>query len=170
MAERPKLPPERTSRKRYSAFVEDYRARRLDDKDTPPGAEAGAEVAPPAEPERPATPASRWLRWWPRSRQRRRQYIREYLVTLKPHRGAVAIFLTTLAVPAGAGTADRAEGLLLAQSGPPNLPPATPADLPLSCPMPGMHLWNSHPRVYLPIEKTGWAKCPYCSTEYTLSR
>ena len=46
----------------------------------------------------------------------------------------------------------------------------TPSDLPLSCPMPGMHLWNSHPRVFLPIEKTGWAKCPYCSAEYTLSR
>ena len=43
-------------------------------------------------------------------------------------------------------------------------------DLPLSCPMPGMYLWNSHPRVFLPIEKTGWAKCPYCSAEYTLSR
>jgi|HigsolmetaAR201D_1030396.scaffolds.fasta_scaffold00788_5 uncharacterized Zn-finger protein len=46
----------------------------------------------------------------------------------------------------------------------------TVADLPLSCPMPGMHLWNSHPKVFLPIEKTGWAKCPYCSAEYTLSR
>jgi len=46
----------------------------------------------------------------------------------------------------------------------------TRADLPLSCPMPGMQLWNSHPRVYLPIEKTGWAKCPYCSAEYTLTR
>jgi uncharacterized Zn-finger protein len=34
--------------------------------------------------------------------------------------------------------------------------------------MPGMQLWNSHPRVYLPIEETGWAKCPYCSAEYTL--
>ena len=33
----------------------------------------------------------------------------------------------------------------------------TSLDLPLSCPMPQMHLWNSHPRVYLPIEKTGWA-------------
>jgi uncharacterized Zn-finger protein len=43
-------------------------------------------------------------------------------------------------------------------------------DLPLSCPMSGMQLWNSHPRVYLPIEKTGWAKCPYCSAEYTLKR
>jgi uncharacterized Zn-finger protein len=46
----------------------------------------------------------------------------------------------------------------------------TSADLPLACPMPGMHLWNSHPRVFLPIEKTGLAKCPYCSAEYTLKR
>jgi uncharacterized Zn-finger protein len=46
----------------------------------------------------------------------------------------------------------------------------TAADVPLSCPMPGMHLWNSHPRVYLPIEATGWAKCPYCSAEYTLRK
>ena len=44
----------------------------------------------------------------------------------------------------------------------------TAADLPLSCPMPGMLLWNSHPKVYLAIEPTGWAKCPYCSAEYTL--
>jgi uncharacterized Zn-finger protein len=41
-------------------------------------------------------------------------------------------------------------------------------DLPLCCPMPQMYLWNSHPRVYLPIETSGWAKCPYCSAEYTL--
>ncbi len=46
----------------------------------------------------------------------------------------------------------------------------TANDLPLSCPMPEMYLWNSHPRVYLPIEKTGWAKCPYCGAEYTLIR
>ena len=46
----------------------------------------------------------------------------------------------------------------------------TANDLPLSCPMPGMYLWNSHPRVFLPIEKTGWAKCPYSSAEYTLIR
>lgn len=46
----------------------------------------------------------------------------------------------------------------------------TSADLPLSCPMPGMYLWNSHPKVYLPIETTGAAKCPYCSAEYTLQR
>jgi uncharacterized Zn-finger protein len=46
----------------------------------------------------------------------------------------------------------------------------TADDLPLSCPMPGMQLWNSHPRVYLPIEPTGWAKCPYCSAEYSLRK
>ena len=45
----------------------------------------------------------------------------------------------------------------------------TVQDLPLCCPMPGMTLWNSHPRVYLPIEKTGWAKCGYCGAEYTLA-
>ncbi len=44
------------------------------------------------------------------------------------------------------------------------------ADLPLACPMPEMSLWNSHPRVYLPIEETGSAKCPYCGAEYTLRR
>ncbi|MCZ8132180.1 MAG: zinc-finger domain-containing protein [Steroidobacteraceae bacterium] len=45
----------------------------------------------------------------------------------------------------------------------------TAADLPLACPMPGMYLWNSHPRVYLPVEKTGFAKCPYCGAEYELA-
>lgn len=41
-------------------------------------------------------------------------------------------------------------------------------DLPLSCPTPEMALWNSHPRVYLPIEKTGEAKCPYCGADFVL--
>ena len=40
------------------------------------------------------------------------------------------------------------------------------SDLPLSCPMPGMYLWNSHPRVYIPVETTGEAKCPYCGARY----
>lgn len=44
----------------------------------------------------------------------------------------------------------------------------TRADLPLSCPLPGMTLWNSHPRVYLPVEDSGGAKCPYCGAEYEL--
>ncbi len=42
-------------------------------------------------------------------------------------------------------------------------------ELPLHCPMDGMSLWNSHPRVFLPIEKTGEAKCPYCGADYELS-
>jgi len=42
------------------------------------------------------------------------------------------------------------------------------ADLPLHCPMPDTPLWNSHPRVFLPIEETGHAKCPYCGNEYVL--
>ena len=41
--------------------------------------------------------------------------------------------------------------------------------LPLHCPLPDMYLWNSHPKVYLPIEATGAAKCPYCGTEYQLA-
>ena len=44
----------------------------------------------------------------------------------------------------------------------------TRADLPLSCPMPGMYLWSSHPRVYLPIETSGEAMCPYCGATYIL--
>lgn len=43
------------------------------------------------------------------------------------------------------------------------------ADLPLSCPMPDMALWNSHPKVYLPIEASGSAKCPYCGAQYFLA-
>jgi uncharacterized Zn-finger protein len=46
----------------------------------------------------------------------------------------------------------------------------TAADLPLCCPMPGMYLWNSHPRVYLAIEPSGASKCPYCGAEYSLVR
>jgi uncharacterized Zn-finger protein len=46
----------------------------------------------------------------------------------------------------------------------------TPADLPLACPMPQMALWNSHPRVYLAIEETGWAKCAYCGAEFNLRK
>jgi uncharacterized Zn-finger protein len=44
----------------------------------------------------------------------------------------------------------------------------TYANLPLSCPMPDMIIWNSHPKVYLAIEETGSARCPYCSAEYKL--
>ena len=42
----------------------------------------------------------------------------------------------------------------------------TEKDLPLHCPMPSMTLWDSHPRVFLPIEEKGEALCPYCGTLY----
>jgi uncharacterized Zn-finger protein len=43
------------------------------------------------------------------------------------------------------------------------------ADLPVHCPMDNMTLWNSHPKVYLPIaEQGGQARCPYCGAIYEL--
>lgn len=47
----------------------------------------------------------------------------------------------------------------------------TKNDLPLHCPMPSMSLWNSHPRVFLPITESadGKIKCPYCGTDYILA-
>lgn len=43
-----------------------------------------------------------------------------------------------------------------------------PGDLPVYCPNPRMPLWSSHPRVFLAIEETGEAMCPYCGTRYRL--
>ncbi len=40
--------------------------------------------------------------------------------------------------------------------------------LPVHCPLKGSSLWNSHPRVYIPVEETGSASCPYCGAEYIL--
>ena len=65
-------------------------------------------------------------------------------------------------------TAERSEKLI--QPNAQHLYEVTAVDLPLSCPMPGMHLWNSHPRVFLPIEQTGTAKCAYCGATYKLVR
>lgn len=42
------------------------------------------------------------------------------------------------------------------------------ADLPLSCPMPNMTLWDAHPKVYLDIESKGEVSCPYCGALYVL--
>ncbi len=38
------------------------------------------------------------------------------------------------------------------------------------CPSPlaDMKIWNSHPKVYLDVARTGEAKCPYCGTVYKL--
>ncbi len=40
--------------------------------------------------------------------------------------------------------------------------------LPASCPPRGEAVWSLHPRVYLPLARTGEAVCPYCSTRYVL--
>lgn len=42
-------------------------------------------------------------------------------------------------------------------------------DLPVHCPLPDSTLWNSHPRVYIPLEEANRrALCPYCGTEFVL--
>ena len=52
----------------------------------------------------------------------------------------------------------------------PNRREVTAKDLPLHCPTPDMSRWDSHPRVFLPIQETGEARCPYCGTLYILKR
>jgi len=43
------------------------------------------------------------------------------------------------------------------------------SDLPIHCPMEGSSLWDSHPRVYIPVQENGGeAKCPYCGTVFKL--
>ena len=41
-------------------------------------------------------------------------------------------------------------------------------ELPLSCPTAKMALWNAHPKVYLPIDKTGEEVCPDCGARFVL--
>ena len=65
-------------------------------------------------------------------------------------------------------TASSANNSNLIQANAENCYEVSARDLPLHCPMEGMSLWNSHPRVYLPIEETGRARCPYCSADYIL--
>ena len=44
-----------------------------------------------------------------------------------------------------------------------------PSDLPLSCPPRGTRVWDTHPRVYLPIKETKQVTCPYCDAKYILN-
>jgi uncharacterized Zn-finger protein len=55
------------------------------------------------------------------------------------------------------------------QSSPQEIHKVTRNDLPLCCPRPGEALAALHPRVYLPIEKSGSATCPYCGAIYQLT-
>ncbi len=43
-----------------------------------------------------------------------------------------------------------------------------PSELPAYCPTEEMGLWNSHPRVYIPLDEKKEASCPYCGTLFTL--
>ncbi len=45
----------------------------------------------------------------------------------------------------------------------------TKDDLPLHCPLDRMRLWDSHPRVYLPMEGKDSVRCPYCGTLFKLA-
>ena len=77
------LPPPRSSRHRYRAFVEDFKHKRLDDTVQ----EAGPVPSPASVPEKRD------------KRAKRREYVREYLRWLKPHRGQViAVFALALVV------------------------------------------------------------------------
>jgi len=44
----------------------------------------------------------------------------------------------------------------------------TREQLPMHCPQPGSALWDSHPRVFIPLEETGEASCSYCGTKFRL--
>jgi len=72
-----------SSRKRYAGFVQDYRQRKLDD-----AAERGKPAAPPAAANRPG-------------KQQRRQYLRDYMRWLWPHRVAIGFFFLLALVAAG---------------------------------------------------------------------
>lgn len=41
-------------------------------------------------------------------------------------------------------------------------------DLPLSCPTPEMRVWNAHPRVYVPVHRSGREACEYCGAVFVL--
>jgi len=55
-----------------------------------------------------------------------------------------------------------------------NQPKPTPVievthdELPMHCPAPTADLWDSHPRVFIPLEDTPEASCSYCGTVYRL--
>lgn len=45
----------------------------------------------------------------------------------------------------------------------------TKDDLPLHCPTADdSPLWSSHPRVFIPVEESGEASCPYCGNRFRL--
>ncbi len=89
MSDRPESHP-RSSRQRYREFVRDYKLRRLDE---PAEADTDKERVD-ASPDAVAEPDSR-----AKHSRKRREYLREYLRWLWPHRYAVgAVFVLALLV------------------------------------------------------------------------
>jgi len=90
---RPNASRARTSRERYRGFVEDYKQRRLDDQ------VEGADRKPPESAPKPAAEGPVRKGFLPRGQ--RREYLREYLRWLKPHRNAVAFVFFLALLRAG---------------------------------------------------------------------
>jgi len=83
--------PLRTSRQRYLEFVRDYKQKRLDEIADGDGRKR---LEPPKEGEEPAVTESQRP-----GKEKRREYLREYLRWLRPHRYAfAAVFLLALVV------------------------------------------------------------------------
>ena len=97
MSDRPARPERsRSSRRRYRGFVEDYKRGKLDDSE-----ENGQQQSPNGEPTDAKDGEPKTAEADSKRKSRRRQYMREYLRWLWPHRYAVgALFIIALA---GAG-------------------------------------------------------------------
>src|SRR3954471_5971431 len=86
--------PAASSRHRYKQFVDDYKNRRLDtlleaDKNPKPAAEL-----PPA-------PPKSWRERLPWKQGKRREYLREYVQWLRPHRYSIAAVFAFALIVAG---------------------------------------------------------------------
>src|ERR1044072_8210138 len=79
------LRPPRSSRQRYLKFVEEYRKRRLEDK------EESGESKPKAEEGEEDKPEVSVVELFGLRRGKRRQYLREYIGWLWPYRYSVAL-------------------------------------------------------------------------------
>lgn len=44
----------------------------------------------------------------------------------------------------------------------------TKDELPMHCPAPGAALWDSHPRVFIPLDDAPEASCSYCGNVFKL--
>jgi ATP-binding cassette, subfamily B, bacterial len=97
-APQPPKPRPRSSRQRYRGFVQDYRQRRLDE--IADAHKHGTPVPDPATPAGDAAPApAPEPKGWRQGK--RRQYLREYLRWLWPHRFGVALVFTLALTTAG---------------------------------------------------------------------